>query len=76
LPEPFTKREPAAWETDAPGPFITIPRERGTVTVWALGQDRFRVEAPDASHQLEGFHAARAVARGLAEQLGEAVDVG
>jgi hypothetical protein len=76
LPEPFPKREPAAWETDAPGPVITMPREQGTVAVWPLGQDRFRVEAPDATHQLIGFEAARVVARGLAEQLGEAVDVG
>jgi len=72
----MTKREPELWQTNAPGPFITLLRERGTVTVWALGQDRFRVEAPDATHELEGFEAARAVARGLAERLGVAVDVG
>ena len=69
----MTKREPAHWETNAPGPFITMPRERGTVTIWALGRDRFRVEAQEMSHELEGFEAARGLARRLAEGLGSAV---
>jgi hypothetical protein len=66
------KRKPELWETSAPGPFITMPRERGTVTVWALGRDRFRVEAQEVSHELEGFEAARALAGRLAAQLGAA----
>jgi hypothetical protein len=69
-------REPALWETNAPGPFITMPRKRGTVTVWALGRDRFQVEAPDASREIDGFDAARDLAHQLAEQLASAVDVG
>jgi hypothetical protein len=51
-------------------------RKRGTVTVWSLGQDRFRVEAQGVSHELKGFKAARGLARRLAEQLGSAVDIG
>ena len=69
----MAKREPALWETNAPGPFITMPREHGTVTVWSLGQDRFRVEAQEVSHDLKGFEAARGLARRLAEELGSAV---
>jgi hypothetical protein len=50
-----------------------MPRERGTVTVWSLGQDRFGVDAPEASHELEGFEAARGLARRLAKKLGSAL---
>jgi hypothetical protein len=50
-----------------------MPREHGTVTVWSLGQDRFRVEAQEVSHDLKGFEAARGLARRLAEELGSAV---
>jgi hypothetical protein len=51
-------------------------RERGTVTVWSLGYDRFRVEARGVSHELRGFEAARDLAGRLAAQLGSAADVG
>jgi hypothetical protein len=66
-------REPAAWETNAPGPFLTLPRDRGKVTVWALGEDRFDVVAPGDSHEIAGYDAARALAHVLAEELGPAV---
>jgi hypothetical protein len=66
-------REREPWEPSQPGPFIAIPRERGTVTVWALGEDRFDVVAPDESHEISGLDAARALAHVLAEQLGPRV---
>jgi hypothetical protein len=69
-------REPEPWQRNEPGPFISMPRERGTVTVWALGEDRFDVVAPDESHEITGFDAARALARVLAERLGPPVDMG
>jgi hypothetical protein len=69
-------RERDPWQSNKPGPLITMPRERGTVTVWALGEDRFDVVAPDESHEIGGFDAARALAHVLAEQLGPPVDMG
>jgi hypothetical protein len=67
-------RKPATWETNEAAPFITMQRERGAVTAWALGEDRFDVVAPDDSHEISGFDAARALAHLLAEELGPAVD--
>jgi hypothetical protein len=67
-------RERAPWQTNKPGPVISMPRERGTVTVWALLEDRFDVVAPDESHEISGFDAARSLAQVLAEQLGPPVD--
>jgi hypothetical protein len=52
-------REPEPWQTDQPGPCVTI----GAVSVWALGGDRFRVEAPERSREIEGFDEARMLAR-------------
>jgi hypothetical protein len=66
-------REREPWESNKPGPFIAIPREHGTVTVWALGEDRFDVVAPHESHEISGVDAARALAHVLAEQLGPPV---
>jgi hypothetical protein len=65
-------REP--WQSSEPGPVIAVARERGTVTVWALGEDRFDVVAPDESHEISGLDAARALAHVLAERLGPPVD--
>jgi hypothetical protein len=50
-----------------------MPRKRGTVTVWSLGQVRFRVEAADASREIDGFDAARDLAHQVAAQLDAAV---
>jgi hypothetical protein len=69
-------RERTSWQTNKPGPVISMPRERGTVTVWALLEDRFDVVAPDESHEISGFDAARSLAHVLAEQLGPPVDIG
>jgi hypothetical protein len=68
-------REREPWESNKPGPAIAISRERGTVTVWALGEDRFDVVAPDESHEISGLDAARALAHVLADQLGPPVDM-
>jgi hypothetical protein len=69
-------REPAAWETSEAAPFITMRRERGAVMVWALGEDRFDVLAPDDSHEIRGFEATRTLAHVLAEKLGQPADIG
>jgi hypothetical protein len=71
-----TKRAPGLWKSSAPGPWATLERERGTVTVWSLGEDRCDVQTPDDSHEISGFKAARALAHVLAEQLGPPVDIG
>ena len=57
--------EPAAWETNATGPFLTI----GEVEVYALGQDRFRPVAPAVERDVEGFEHARQLAHELAASL-------
>jgi len=55
-------REPAAWETNAPGAFLIV----GQVGVYALGEDRFRVASPDGEREIEGFEQARQLAHELA----------
>lgn len=52
-----------AWRTSASGAFITMP---GEVAIWALGDDRFRVTAPDGEHKVTGHDAAVALAHRLA----------
>jgi len=47
-------REPEAWETTAAGPFLTT----GEVSVWALGNDRFRIESPAGAEEVEGYEEA------------------
>jgi hypothetical protein len=47
-------REPEASETSAAGPFLTI----GDVSVWALGNDRFRIESPAGAEEVEGYEEA------------------
>jgi hypothetical protein len=39
-------------------------------------QDRFDVVAPDDSHEIGGFEAARTLAHVLAERLGQQADIG
>ena len=55
-------REPEPWETNAPGAFLRI----GDVAVYALGEDRFRLVAPDSEREVEGFQPARQLAHELA----------
>jgi hypothetical protein len=49
-------------QTNAAGPFLTV----GDVSLWALGEQRFRVEAPKDSREVEGFQQARQLAHELA----------
>jgi hypothetical protein len=53
---------PEPWQTNAAGPFLTI----GEVSVWTLGGDRFRVESPDGSQEVEGIDRARELAHRFA----------
>jgi hypothetical protein len=62
-------REPEPWETNAAGPFCTMRRAHGTVEVWALGEQRFRVVAPGHEQEITGHDAAVQAAEELAEQL-------
>jgi hypothetical protein len=51
-----------------------MPRERGTVTIWSLGNDRHRVRAEgeiDVDHVINGHDDAHEFALVLAERLGE-----
>jgi hypothetical protein len=57
-------REPAAWETNAVGPFLTV----GDVGVTSLGRERFRVVCPDGEREVEGFDDARRLAHHLASR--------
>jgi hypothetical protein len=55
-------RKPEPWMTNAPGAFLSV----GDASVWALGGDRFRIEAPDGAREVEGFERARKLAHELA----------
>jgi hypothetical protein len=54
--------EPDPWWTNAPGPFLTV----GEVAVYALGEDRYRLTAPEGEREVEGFESARQLAHELA----------
>jgi hypothetical protein len=62
-------REPEPWQTNAAAPFLVIEKPRGAVSVWSLGNDQFRVEAPGEDSEVEGYDVARATAHRLAEGL-------
>jgi hypothetical protein len=62
-------RTPEPWETNAAGAFLQLPRARGTVEVWALGDQRFRVVAPDQEQVIVGYAEARERVRALAQEL-------
>jgi hypothetical protein len=56
--------EPERWQTNATGPCLTI--EGADVAVYVLGQQRYRIVAPDAERVVEGFGQARMLAHRLA----------
>jgi hypothetical protein len=56
------QRQPEAWQTSAPGPFLTI----GDVNVQAFGRQRFKIVSPSCEVEVEGFEEARQRARALA----------
>lgn len=58
------EREPEPWQANQPGPFATI----GDVSIWSLGDQRFRVQSPAGTEQVEGLRRAiLVVAPGSAE---------
>jgi hypothetical protein len=59
-------RQPEAWQTDAPGPFLTIETPRGLVALHGLGDDRFRLAGPGVEREITGFAAAQDAAHDLA----------
>jgi hypothetical protein len=54
--------KPEPWQTNAAGRFLTI----GEVSVWTLVGDRFRVESPERSQEVESIDRAREIAHELA----------
>jgi hypothetical protein len=56
------RRQPEAWQTSAPGPFLTI----GDASVQAFGKQRFKIVSPSGEVDVEGFEEARRRARELA----------
>ncbi len=61
--------EPEPWQTNAPRPAVVIEKPGGTVSILALGSERFRVEAPGHDSQVSGYQEARALAHQLAAEL-------
>ena len=61
--------EPERWQTNATAPFLAIEKAGGTVSVWSLGGERFRVEAPGHGSEVEGYEEARGLAHELADEL-------
>jgi len=61
------------WETSAPGAYCTIECPNGSVSIWALGEERRRVEL-DGDVSLErvvvGHGAAHVLAHEFARQIG------
>jgi hypothetical protein len=64
-----TDREPVPWETSASAPFLVLEKAQGIVAVWALGADRFSIEAPERKQLVAGFDTARETAHAFARQL-------
>lgn len=62
-------RDPEPWQTNAAAPFLTIEKPQGSVSVWALGRERFRVQAPADTTEVVGFDLARSTAHQLAAAL-------
>jgi hypothetical protein len=47
--------EPEPWQTNATAPFLTIEKPQGKVSIWSLGAQRFRVQAPRSESEVKGF---------------------
>ena len=62
-------REPEAWESTAPGPFLRMERPRGVVEVWTLGEDRFAVRAYEKERIVVGYDVAQQTADEFAREL-------
>ena len=62
----MSDREPAAWESSAAGPFVTLAD--GRVEVWARGNDRFLVRSPAGESEVDGHDEAMQLAHELASE--------
>jgi hypothetical protein len=62
-------RKPEPWESGPASPFLWIDTARGTVEVWGLGEDRFRITAPGHEQLVIGYDEAERAADALAERL-------
>jgi hypothetical protein len=60
---------PEPWRTNAAAPFLVVAKPQGAVSVWSLGNERFRVEAPREDAEVAGYDEARATAHRLAAGL-------
>jgi hypothetical protein len=60
---------PEPWESGAAGPFLWIETPQGNVELWALGEDRFRITAPEHEQLVLGFQEAERTADAVAERL-------
>ncbi len=58
--------EPEPWQTNAARPAVIIEKSKGTVSISALGKERFHVEAPGHDSEVEGHQEARTLAHPLA----------
>ena len=61
--------DPEPWQTNAARPAVVIEKPRGTVSISALGNEQFRIEAPGHDSQVQGYAEARARAHELAAEL-------
>lgn len=62
-------QEPEPWQTNEARPAMAIEKPHGTVSISALGGERFRVEAPGHNSEVEGYDEAKALAHRLATAL-------
>jgi hypothetical protein len=58
--------KPAPWETNAPGPCLTIDSPDGPVAIHSLGDDRFLLTGLGHKPEVTGFGSARDAAHELA----------
>jgi hypothetical protein len=61
-------RKPEPWESGAASPFLRIETGKGEVEVWALGEDRFWINAPGHEQIVTGHPEPERVADALAER--------
>jgi hypothetical protein len=55
--------EPEPWQTNVARTFDIVEKPRGTVSISALGNERFRVEAPGHDSEVECYDEARVLRR-------------
>jgi hypothetical protein len=60
------EQEPESCEGCRSSHTVPLHRSRGTVELWVLGNQRYRVTAPSGEQTVEGYQQAREVAHELA----------